>query len=88
MDFPGVVWPTPMKAEKRGQESYAPDWKPLSQDDEYVRKLWDDGDFEGAPVNLQMVTRKYQCYELFAAMGAIHNVFGLELDGRAKKPKK
>lgn len=87
VDFPGVVWPTPIKAEKKGEEPYAADWQPLSDDDVCVRKLWDEGDFEGAPINLQMVTRRYQCYELFAAMGAIHNVLGLELDGTAKKTR-
>lgn len=88
VDFPGVVWPTPFKALKKGEEHYAPDYQPLSRDDQRVRQLWDEGDFEGAPVNLQMVTRRYQCYELFAAMGAIHNVLGLELDGTVKKPRK
>lgn len=87
VDFPGVVWPTPIKAEKKGEEPYAAGWEPLSEDDVCVRKLWDEGDFEGAPINLQMVTRRYQCYELFAAMGAIHNVLGLELDGTAMKTK-
>ncbi|KAF3003973.1 hypothetical protein E8E14_006127 [Neopestalotiopsis sp. 37M] len=70
VDAPGVVIPTPIKAGPKGSESYASQ-TPLSQDCTHVRELWEEGDFEGAPVNVQIVARKHHDNELFAALGAI-----------------
>ncbi|KAH6887492.1 amidase signature domain-containing protein [Thelonectria olida] len=67
VDYPGVVVPTPVKAQAKGVESYAGD-TPLSEECKHVRKMWNDGDFEGAPVNLQVVARKYHDNDLFAAL--------------------
>ncbi|OIW25529.1 amidase [Coniochaeta ligniaria NRRL 30616] len=76
VDYPGVVFPTPVKAEKKGVESYASE-TPLSKECEHVRELWQKGDFEGAPINLQIVARKYHDNELFAALAAIKDVLQL-----------
>ncbi|RKU48799.1 hypothetical protein DL546_006035 [Coniochaeta pulveracea] len=76
VDYPGVVFPTPVKAGKKGEESYADD-TPLSKEDEHVRELWQKGDFEGAPINLQIVARKYYDNELFSALAAVKDVLQL-----------
>lgn len=69
VDYPGVVVPTPIRAGKKGAEKYAADASaPLSKDDEHVRQMWEEGNFEGAPVNLQIVARKYHDNDLFAAL--------------------
>lgn len=69
VDYPGVVVPTPIKALKKSAEVYAADAPPpLSTDDEHVRKMWEEGDFEGAPITLQIVARKYHDNDLFAAL--------------------
>lgn len=81
VDCPGVVVPTPVRAGKKGEDGdveveYAQS-KPLSERCEHVRQLWGQGDFEGAPVNLQIVARKYHDNELFAALSALQGVLGL-----------
>ncbi|KAK2596562.1 hypothetical protein N8I77_013447 [Diaporthe amygdali] len=70
VDCPGVVIPTPVKALKKGEEQYAPG-EPLSKEDTHVRELWAEGDFDGAPINLQIVARKYHDNDLFAAVNEI-----------------
>lgn len=76
VDCPGAVVPTPVRALARGQESYDTA-KPLSEDCERVRRLWGDGDFEGAPVGIQVVARKYHDNELFAALSALQEPLGI-----------
>jgi amidase len=70
VDYPGAVFPTPFKAQAKGVETYA-NSTPLSKDCEHARELWEKGDFEGAPINLQIVARKYHDNALFAALAAI-----------------
>lgn len=74
VDCPGVVVPTPVRALAKGNEQYAPGL-PLSKEDEHVRELWAAGDFEGAPINLQIVARKYHDSSLFAAVKEIEKAF-------------
>ncbi|KAL3954324.1 hypothetical protein ACCO45_012280 [Purpureocillium lilacinum] len=75
VDYPGAVFPTMIKAGKKGSEAYAPEVaSPLSDEDKHVRRLWDNGDFEGAPINLQVVARKYHDNDLFAALAAMQPV--------------
>ncbi len=72
VDYPGAVVPTPLKALKKGQEEYAPEHQTvLSEEDKHVRELWAKGDFEDAPVCLQVVARKYYDNELFAALAQL-----------------
>ncbi|KAH8777435.1 amidase signature domain-containing protein [Diaporthe sp. PMI_573] len=74
VDCPGVVVPTPVRALPKGQEHYAPG-EPLGKEDAHVRELWAAGDFEGAPINLQIVARKYHDSSLFAAAREIEKCF-------------
>ncbi|PNH43033.1 hypothetical protein VD0004_g4356 [Verticillium dahliae] len=57
VDYPGVVFPTPIVTQ-RG-EKYDASYVPLSDACREARRLWDESDFEGAPINLQLVARKY-----------------------------
>ncbi|CAP67944.1 uncharacterized protein PODANS_1_18150 [Podospora anserina S mat+] len=78
LDYPGVVFPTPIKALKKGAEDYAPeDATPLSEQDKHTRELWAKGDFENAPINLQITTRKYHDNELFGALAALQEALAL-----------
>ncbi|KAL4780085.1 putative amidase C550.07 [Aspergillus varians] len=78
VDYPGVVVPTPVAALKE-KESYAPgDATSLSELCAHVRKLWAVGDFEGAPIALQVVARKYHDNDLFAALGVMKSALGLD----------
>lgn len=70
VDCPGVVIPTPIKAGPKGTEVYS-DPTPLSHECIHVRELWEEGDFEGAPINLQICARKYHDNDLFSALGVI-----------------
>ncbi|KAK6215930.1 hypothetical protein LQW54_004111 [Pestalotiopsis sp. IQ-011] len=70
VDCPGVVIPTPIKAGPKGTEGYS-DPMPLSHECTHVRELWEEGDFEGAPINLQICARKYHDNDLFSALGVI-----------------
>lgn len=79
VDYPGAVVPTPIKAGKKSTEKYAADAPaPLSKEDEHVRKMWEEGDFEGAPIALQIVARKYHDNDLFAALGKMQSVLELQ----------
>ncbi|UPL02751.1 hypothetical protein LCI18_013685 [Fusarium solani-melongenae] len=74
VDYPGATVPTPIKALKRGAEDYGPeDQLPLSDECRHVRQLWADGDFEGAPLTVQVIARRYHDDELFTALKAVNN---------------
>lgn len=78
VDYPAAVFPTPIKAGKKGEEGYKADFeKVLSEQDKHVRESWAKGDFEGAPINLQIVTRKYYDNQLFGALEKLKG--GLQL---------
>ncbi|WQF88442.1 Putative amidase signature domain-containing protein [Colletotrichum destructivum] len=82
VDYPGAVVPTPIRALGKGAESYGPggdddDEAVMGAQDELVRRLWAEGDFEGAPVGIQVVARKYHDNDLFAALGAMEGPLGL-----------
>jgi amidase len=76
VDCPGVSVPTPIVAGKKGEEEYGPG-EPLGEECRHVRELWAEGDFEGAPVNLQIVARKHHDNGLFAGVAALQDVLGL-----------
>ncbi|KAF2872797.1 amidase signature domain-containing protein [Massariosphaeria phaeospora] len=76
VDYPGVVFPTPITA--CADERYAEDYVPLSEECRHVKMLWDKGGFEGAPVDLQIVARKYHDNELFGALQVLREVLGLK----------
>ncbi|KAK1981188.1 amidase signature domain-containing protein, partial [Colletotrichum cereale] len=79
IDYPGIIVPTPIKTLGKGLESYATaDDVLLSVQDELVRRLWAKGDFEGIPVGIQIVARRYHDNDLFAALRAIEIPLELE----------
>ncbi|EOA84231.1 hypothetical protein ACJQWK_00960 [Exserohilum turcicum] len=75
VDYPGVVVPTPLRAEAK--EQYAPDYKPLSNECRHVKELWESSNFEGAPVTLQVNARRYHDNELFGALAVLKDVLEL-----------
>lgn len=76
VDYPGVVVPTPVKVE--GSEKYSNGYEPLSEACGQVKKLWEESDFTGAPINLQIVARKYHDNELFGALALLKDVLKLQ----------
>ncbi|KAH7071237.1 amidase signature domain-containing protein [Paraphoma chrysanthemicola] len=75
VDYPGVVFPTPIKAEKG--EKYAEDYKPLGKECAHVKELWEQTDFEDAPIDLQIISRRYHDNELFGALALLKDVLEL-----------
>ncbi|KAF5708758.1 general amidase [Fusarium mundagurra] len=75
VDYPGAVIPTPIRAESG--EVYDTCYVPLSDACQHVRDLWEEGDFGGAPVNLQVVARRYHGNELFGALRVLKDVLNL-----------
>jgi amidase len=75
VDYPGVVFPTPIKAEKG--EKYREDYKPLSKECGHVNELWGRSEFEGAPVDLQINGRRHHDNELFGALAMLKDVLEL-----------
>ncbi|VUC22863.1 unnamed protein product [Clonostachys rosea] len=72
VDCPGVCLPTPFKAGKKGTEDYSTDKQtPLSEECKHVRQLWAEGDFEDAPIDIQVCARKYHDNDLFTALDAM-----------------
>ncbi|KAI5363485.1 putative amidase signature domain-containing protein [Septoria linicola] len=55
---------------------YKQEWKPLSEKDEHVKEMWDEGGFEGAPINLQIIGRRYHDNELMGIVGKLQGVLG------------
>ncbi|KAF4954717.1 hypothetical protein FSARC_12028 [Fusarium sarcochroum] len=75
VDYPGVVFPTPIKS-KHG-EVYSKAYKPLSGACQHVKELWEDGVFENAPVNLQIVAPRYCDNQLFGALQLLRKILSL-----------
>ncbi|KXJ87152.1 acetamidase [Microdochium bolleyi] len=76
VDYPGVVIPTPIVSE--AEEHYDTSYKPLSDACAQVKQLWEETNFEGAPVNLQLVARKYHDNELFGALRQLKDILQLK----------
>ncbi|KAF5007581.1 hypothetical protein FDECE_6089 [Fusarium decemcellulare] len=77
VDYPGVVVPTPIKALAKGQEQYSSS-TPLSENCKHVRQLWEEGDFEDAPINLQIVAWRHHDNDLFAALDQLKGALELK----------
>lgn len=75
VDYPSVIVPVPIKAE--AEEKYAADYKPLSDACQHVQELWGQTNFEGAPIALQFVARKYHDNELFGALSKLKDILEL-----------
>lgn len=76
LDCPGVIFPTPIKAGKKGWEVYASDVS-LGEKDDHVREMWDTHDYEGAPIALQLVARKHYDNFLFGALDVLQGPLNL-----------
>jgi amidase len=85
VDYPGLVIPTPIKALPKGQERYPPDAPILSEEDQAVRELWEQGDFTDAPIALQLIARKYHDNQLIAAAAKIEDALGYTPFGQLPK---
>ncbi|KAH7396300.1 general amidase-like protein GmdB [Pyrenochaeta sp. MPI-SDFR-AT-0127] len=75
VDYPGVVVPTPIRVEAK--EQYAADYKPLSDACKQVKELWEASNFEGAPIDLQVIAKKYHDNQLFGALEVLKDVLSL-----------
>lgn len=75
VDYPGIVVPTPIKAEKG--ERYDEGYKPLSDACKHVKHLWEEGNFEDAPIDLQMNARRYHDNDLFGALAVLKDALNL-----------
>ncbi|KAK0713245.1 amidase signature domain-containing protein [Lasiosphaeria miniovina] len=79
LDYPGVAVPTPVTVLAKGGEGFAAEHAvPLSDECRHVRQLWGEGDFEGAPVGLQIVARRHHDNELFGALHVMKEALGLK----------
>ncbi|KAL7911446.1 amidase signature domain-containing protein [Trichoderma velutinum] len=77
VDYPGAVVPTPTTALRKGGEDY-PSSEPLGNECSHVRQLWAEGDFEDAPINLQIMGRRYHDNSLFASLGMLKEALHLQ----------
>ncbi|KAH7156039.1 acetamidase [Dactylonectria macrodidyma] len=75
VDYPGVVVPTPIRA--KATEQYDAGYVPLSDACKHVKELWEGSSFEGAPIDLQLVARKYHDNELFSALAILKDILSL-----------
>ena len=77
VDYPGLIFPTPIAVEagERGK-GYASDYVPLSRECEHVRRMWEENDYVGAPICLQVVARRYFDNRLFGAAGRMREALG------------
>ena len=71
MDCPGLVFPTPITAEEDKEEYPSEYAEPMSKEDEHVRQMWKETDFQGAPINLQINARKYHDNQMFGALDVL-----------------
>ena len=76
VDYPAVAIPTPIKTEP-GEQYAKGNEAPLSESCRHARQLWNDTDFTGAPIALQVVARRYHDNDLFAALTALKDVLQL-----------
>lgn len=69
VDYPAVIVPTPIKAEKGGEKYEDGETISGTDEDKYAREVYGDGSqFEGAPVSLQVTARRHHDNELFGAL--------------------
>ncbi|KAI5814730.1 amidase signature domain-containing protein [Pyronema omphalodes] len=60
LEYPGVVFPTGLKVDPEVDKLREEPYIPLSDDDLVNHKLWDPEVFKGAPLSLQIVTRRFE----------------------------
>lgn len=75
VDYPACVFPTPIKVGTK--EEYDENYRPLSEECAHVRRLWEEGNFEGAAVGLQIIARRHHDNELVGALKVLQQALGL-----------
>ena len=86
VDYPGVVFPTPIRAAPSAEKEKYDDTDPwdekktlgiLGEEDKHVRQLWEETDFVNAPIDLQIVGYRYADNLVFGALEALKDVLQL-----------
>lgn len=77
VDYPGIVFPTPVRTKSKGEEKYA-NTEVWGEHDAHVRELWETNDYVGAPINLQLLARKYHDNALFEALSVMSEALELK----------
>ncbi|EME38720.1 hypothetical protein DOTSEDRAFT_160346 [Dothistroma septosporum NZE10] len=80
VDYPAVVLPTPVKAKSSEVQRYEDGYEPLGEKCKHVKQMWEEGGFKGAPVNVQIVGRRYCDNELFGVLGQLQEVCHFQMD--------
>ena len=75
VDYPGVVFPTPIKSSS--SDRYDTGYTPLSDNCKHVKQLWEEGNFDEAPIGLQVIAPKYHDNELFGALLQLKELLNL-----------
>lgn len=78
VNFPGVAFPTPIKADMKTQ-TYADPQRAagLSIRSARVKALWDEGEYDEAPIDLQLVAPHCCDVELWQAMQVVAGALGV-----------
>lgn len=77
LDCPGAVFPTPITVQgKEGTDDYS-NGAGETEECKQTRLRWKEGDFDGAPVNLQIVARRYHDNQLFQALEYLKPILNL-----------
>ncbi|KAI5480991.1 hypothetical protein MNV49_006177 [Pseudohyphozyma bogoriensis] len=73
VDHPAIAFPSGLFVETE-LDAATEAHKPLSKDDEYLHNMYNSKTYEGAPIALQLVARKFHDEELVAALGKIQTI--------------
>lgn len=76
LDYPGLIVPTPFKVEGK-PEYHEADAVLLSDADRVVKELWAAHSYEGAPICLNVVSKRHMENELLAAVGMMQSALQL-----------
>ena len=78
LDYPSVVFPV-CKVDKL-RDRWEGESKALSGHDEDNRKLWDETEFDGVPVSLQLVGRRFEDEKILAILEHLTSQIGLPFE--------
>ncbi|KAF1957625.1 amidase [Byssothecium circinans] len=78
LDYPGVVFPV-TKVDKE-KDKLEPGGRSLSGHDEDNGKLWDPEEFDGVPVSLQLVGRRFDDEKILAVLEHVSALIGLPFE--------
>lgn len=78
LDYPGLVFPVCNVNKK--QDRWNGDEQPLSGLDEENKSLWDPEEFDGAPIGLQLVGRRFDDEKIVGILEHITDKIGLPLE--------